>query len=188
MFVGEKKGSAVNTKWQHEYGKAIAKQGNGSIHFASRLIVSLWDFNDELFFCTKHNFCSLMLARKYPSDFLVFPPRERESENPYQSMLSLSQPFLGFSGAFLSRDSLAKHPRLMILAKIYELFLRFCRFSLSLCFLFLYHNNNMIFCAFFGREKCTPHTEKVSQVSGVSKENAAERKTFSCSVPARVIE
>lgn len=37
----------------------------------------------------------------------------------------------------------------------------------------------MIFCAFLGREKCTAHTEKVSQVSDVSKENAAERKTFS---------
>lgn len=61
---------------------------------------------------------------------------------------------------------------------------KFSQFTLSLCFfliLFLFHNNNMIFCAFLGRKKWTPHTEKVSQVSDVSKENAVERKTFSCS-------
>lgn len=56
------------------------------------------------------------------------------------------------------------------------------RFSLALlcAFPYFYHNND--FLCFLGARKYTPHTEKVSQVSDISKENAVERKTFHSSV------
>lgn len=169
MFVGEKKGSALNTKWQHENSKAIAKQG--MYPFTSLLI---WLFHFEIlmmnFFCTKHNSCSLMLPRKYPSDFSCFLIA-RARVKVLISRCSPSCISQSFSSAFPELFSLAILSRSILGSGFWRKFMNFFSASadfLSRCAFYFCITTIIWFSVLFWGEKSERHTQKKFPRSRVS--------------------